>query len=827
MPHLRSQGPPPAISLDSQSDSKEYSEASHSEVSVSLSSPSSSTSSPSSVSSPLSNSSTPSSPPPFHPDMANRRTVHQQSTAGFTGINNPITVPNITNENSWQIPSYIMTAINNCQFNGRDDEDAPVHIARLTRICGTFNLQGATDDAIFLHLFPFSLAGRAATWLDSHPPGTFTTWADLRDAFLNKYFPPAKAARLRDEIHSFRMPPDEPYYMAWERFQNLLSRCSQHGLSDWALVEKFYNGLTYETRARFDTSVGGHLMGKRNVAECNDMFESFAQAEYEQRSVTRNSSPSTSTSSSSRGVHHVNVDTSVAAALEALAKDVKELKMRVARCEVCRGDHATVECPVLNQEKVGYVGGQNRYGNSYNPNWGNHQNPSFRSSGNPPGFHSNFPQNQGQCGQSSGSNSGSTSVGGGASNLGRIEKLLTQLVAKDASTQKILHVHDILLKNQQSAFLDLQRTVGDIAKRLDKRPEGQFPSGTQPNPNAHVNAVTTRSGRGGELLSSPVEVEKEPVDDEVERETPGRVHSRLVPASTAPNSESLVGKSVEMKPVDVRPTHEIDLARIPYPERLANQKHAKEYGHFLDMFKQLKINLPFIDALQRMPKYAKFLKDLLKGKDRLGKLNEVPLSRECSVVITNTLPEKLTDPGIFTIPCLFGGDVRSHALADSGASINLMPYSLYEKLALGELAPTCMTLSLADRSIKCPRGILENVLVKVDKFVFPVDFVVMDMEADTTVSIILGRPFLRTAKAVIDVFDGKLTLRVGDETVTFVVAKSINLGGSGDSVDNPKCGDVKKKPGVMMKAVGGEMWEAGESGSFSSEWEEFSIDPPT
>ncbi|KAI3807729.1 hypothetical protein L1987_23663 [Smallanthus sonchifolius] len=488
-------------------------------------------------------------------------------------------------------------------------------------------------------------------------------------------------------------------------------------------------------------------MGKRNVAECNDMFESFAQAEYEQRSVTRNSSPSTSTPSSSRGVHHVNVDTSVAAALEALAKDVKELNMRVARCEMCRGDHATVECPVLNQEQVGYVGGQNRYGNSYNPNWGNHQNPSFRSSGNPPGFHSNFPQNQGQGGQSSGSNSGSTSVGGGGSNLGRIEELLTQLVAKDASTQKILHEHDILLKNQQSTFLDLQRTVGDIAKRLDKRPEGQFLSGTQPNPNAHVNAVTTRS----------------------ERETPGRVHSRLAPASTAPNSESLVGKSVDKKPVDVRPTPEIDLARIPYPERVANQKHAKEYGHFLDMFKQLKINLPFIEALQRMPKYAKFLKDLLKGKDWLGKLNEVPLSRECSAVITNTLPEKLTDPGIFTIPCLFGGDVRSHALANSGASINLMPHSLYEKLALGELAPTRMTLSLADRSIKCPRGILENVLVKVDKFVFPVDFVVMDMEADTTVPIILGRPFLRTAKAVIDVFDGKFTLRVGDETVTFVV----------------------------------------------------------
>ncbi|KAD3337155.1 hypothetical protein E3N88_32675 [Mikania micrantha] len=818
MPHLRSHGPPPELSLPTRSDSRDFSEGSTSEVSVSTPiSASSSEHTPSSSSTSSTHSS-----PRFHfvSPMAERRTVHQQATAGFTGLNNPITVPNITNENLWQIPSYIMTAINNSQFNGRDDEDAPAHIARLTRICGTFNLQGATEDAIFMHLFPFSLSGQAATWLDSHPPGTFTTWVSLRDAFLKKYFPPAKAARLRDEIHSFRMAPDEPYYLAWERFQNLLSRCSQHGLSDWALVEKFYNGLTYETRARFDTSAGGHLMGKRDVAECTDMFESFAQAEYEQRSANRNSNPISSSSSSTRGVHHVNVDASVAAALEALARDVKDLKMRVDICEISRGGHATSEC-LVSQEQANYVGGQGRFGQSYNSSWRNPRNQTFRSSGNPPGFHSNFPQNQGQGGQSSSNNSGGTLEGGGGSNLGRIEELLTQLVAKDANTQKILHEHDILFKNQQSAFLDFQRTVGDIAKHLDEMPKGQFPGGTQPNPNAHVNAVTTRSGRGGEDVRAPVVVEKEPVVEEVELETPVGVHSRLAPASTAPS-----GESPKRKPATLKPTPEIDLSRVPYPARVANQKHAKEYGHFLDIFKQLKINLPFIEALQRMPKYAKFLKDLLKGKDRLGKLTEVPLSRDCSAVITNMLPEKLTDPGILTIPCLFGSDVRSHALADSGASINLMPYSLYEKLALGDLVPTSMTLSLADRSVKCPRGILENVLVKVDKFVFPVDFVVMDMEADTNVPIILGRPFLRTAKAVIDVFDGKLSLRVGDETVTFVVTKSISKGGIGEGVDKPKCGDVEEKPEVMRSFVDGEMWEAVESGSFLSEGEETSFDPP-
>ena len=267
MPHLRSQGPPPT-------DSFARTEFEH-EVSTSSSSSPISDSTPHSI---------PPTPPPIplyttRPQMANPRTIHQQSTEGFTGVNSPINCPPIDNANSWQIPSYIMTAITtSCQFNGRDDEDAPAHIARLTRICGTFRLQGANEDAIFLQLFPFSLAGRAATWLDSQPAGTFTTWAALREGFLNKYFPPAKASRLRDQIHSFRMEPDEPYYLAWERFQNLLSKCSQHGLTDWALVEKFYNGLTYDTRARFDTSAGDHLMGKKSVAECNDLFESFAQS---------------------------------------------------------------------------------------------------------------------------------------------------------------------------------------------------------------------------------------------------------------------------------------------------------------------------------------------------------------------------------------------------------------------------------------------------------------------------------------------------------------------------------------------------------------------
>ncbi|XP_027348103.1 uncharacterized protein LOC113859562 [Abrus precatorius] len=160
-----------------------------------------------------------------------------------------------------------------------------------------------------------------------------------------------------------------------------------------------------------------------------------------------------------------------------------------------------------------------------------------------------------------------------------------------------------------------------------------------------------------------------------------------------------------------------------------------------------------------MPKYAKFLKDLLSNKKKLEELATVTLNEECSAILQNKMPEKLKDPGSFTLPCLIGRLIVDRALADLGASINLIPYSVFKKLGLGEPRPTRLSIQLADRSIKYPRGIIEDVLVKVDKFIFPVDFVILDMDEDIDVPLILGRPFLPTAWAIIDVRDGKLILR--------------------------------------------------------------------
>ncbi|GJW23935.1 reverse transcriptase domain-containing protein [Tanacetum coccineum] len=178
---------------------------------------------------------------------------------------------------------------------------------------------------------------------------------------------------------------------------------------------------------------------------------------------------------------------------------------------------------------------------------------------------------------------------------------------------------------------------------------------------------------------------------------------------------------------------------------------------------------PSIPTNPSPKRFAPTIKNLLMNKDKLFELAKIPLNENCSAMLLKKLPEKLGDPDKFLIPCDFSGMDVCHALADLGASINLMPLSIWKKLSLPELTPTRMTLELADRSITRPKGLAEDVFVKVGKFHFPTDFVVVDFEADPRVPLILGRSFLRTGRALIDVYEGELILRDGDEQLIFHV----------------------------------------------------------
>ncbi|GKA33221.1 reverse transcriptase domain-containing protein [Tanacetum coccineum] len=267
---------------------------------------------------------------------------------------------------------------------------------------------------------------------------------------------------------------------------------------------------------------------------------------------------------------------------------------------------------------------------------------------------------------------------------------------------------------------------------------GSLPSNTFANPRGDLKAITTRSGVSYDGPTIPTT--SSPLLKEVERE-PEAKKDKVQTTN--------FGSTAHVHP---------SVVQVPISE-----------PDFLQIFQRLHFDLSFADALLHIPKFASTFKSLLSNKEKLFKLANTPLNENCSAVLLKKLPKKLGDPGKFLIPCDFPELVECLALADLGASINLMPLSVWKKLSLPELTPTRMTLELATRSVAYPVGVAEDVFVKVGKFHFPADFVVVDYDVDPRVPLILGRPFLTTARALIDVHGEELILRDRDEQLIFHV----------------------------------------------------------
>ncbi|XXG55304.1 hypothetical protein AAC387_Pa03g3002 [Persea americana] len=335
------------------------------------------------------------------------------------------------------------------------------------------------------------------------------------------------------------------------------------------------------------------------------------------------------------------------------------------------------------------------------------------------------------------------------------ETVLQELKELKAYTQ-LVHSH-----SQSIAKLETQ--IRQIANALNRREEGRLPSqptvnpkntfevgnGLQPKDTYHEQAnivVTLRNGH--EIETRP----KEPKHD-LRQHTSHPKASRVELVSkgnevTPPNSSS----DPTMAPPYV--------PKAPFPTCLDTpspfSKKRATMDEILDVFKQVKINLSLLDAIKQVPSYAKFLKDLCtqKCKSKFHVPKKVLLTEQVSSIIHNDTPPRLKDPGTPTIPCTIRSHVIDHALLNLGASVNLLPYSVYEQIGLEELKPTQVTLQLAARSVRVPRGIIEDVLVKVDKFFFPIDFIILDTEpvqnSRKHTPVILGRPFLATANANIN-----------------------------------------------------------------------------
>ncbi|XP_040972469.1 uncharacterized protein [Gossypium hirsutum] len=264
----------------------------------------------------------------------------------------------------------------------------------------------------------------------------------------------------------------------------------------------------------------------------------------------------------------------------------------------------------------------------------------------------------------------------------------------------------------------IEASIRELTTSIEKlNSQGKLPSQTEPNPRQNANAVTLRSGK----ILEPV---------------PGKNLGRL------------------------------------------NQcRKSNEDKEILETFRNVEINLPLLDAIRQIPRYAKFLKELCTNKQKLTGNEKVSVSENVSAVLQRKMPVKCKDRGLFAIPCKIGHLGIKKAMCDLGTSINVMPYSIYESLNAGFLTKTGVTIQLADRSIVHPEGVLEDVLVKVNGLIFPADFYVIQMEEDNTLGssdIFLGRPFLSTTNTKIDVRSGTLMMEFDGKIVNFNVYGTIS-----------------------------------------------------
>ncbi|XP_056688344.1 uncharacterized protein [Spinacia oleracea] len=276
----------------------------------------------------------------------------------------------------------------------------------------------------------------------------------------------------------------------------------------------------------------------------------------------------------------------------------------------------------------------------------------------------------------------------------------------------------------------LETQIAQLSSSNASRVPGSLPpQGISPGENHQGNAIVTRSGKNlvNSTTKSPTQGESEPIDV-----------SEPIVDTTIDEEEVVVSEPMVVEvPKRVVPPYK---PKFPFPSRFA--------GANLD------------------DQFAKF-QEILTKKRVVDVVETISLPESCSAIIQNKLPTKLKDPGSFSIPCAIGELFIDKALCDLGASVSVIPFSIFQRLNVGELKPTQVSLQLADRSVKLPLGKVEDVPMRIGKFFIPVDFVVLEMEEDPNVPIILGRPFLANAGAIIDVRGGRLSLSVGDEKIEF------------------------------------------------------------
>ncbi|GJX79683.1 reverse transcriptase domain-containing protein [Tanacetum coccineum] len=574
--------------------------------------------------------------------------------------------------------------------------------------------------------------GAARIWLEKEPPRSILTWEDLVSKFVNYFFPPSKTTNLKNDITNFQQKFEETFGEAWDRFKELLRKCPHHGFLELHQIDTFYNALTQSDQESLNAAASGNLLN-RTPRDALTIIENKSKVR-----TSRNkpvvSKMSATTSSPSPDITAL---TDMVKELVLMNKANQQASVKAVEevCVTCGGPHPYYECLATDSNTFNAYAATGTY-NQGGPGYHPQGDPNYRASNQmgPPDFPPSNVQNNQNYNQYN-QNKGNYQA---PNNQGRVQNFnqgnnnyqapnyqaqvgpsneLTNYTKSNEATLRAMQTQmtnmKTELRNELKSTIDTRTNkienqnnqIMNMLTNMQKQnpsSSGSLPRNIVANPRGDVKAITTRSGvsyDGPTISPTP-----SPLPKEVERET----------------------EATKDKP-NPKPS-------IPYPSRLNDQKLREKANNkmlkFLQIFQKLHFDISFANALLHMPKFASTFKSLLSNKEKLFELANTPLNKNYSAVLLKQLPEKLGDPGKFLFPCDFLELDECLALADIGASINLMPLSVWKKLSLLELTPTRMTLELADRSVAHPKGVAEDVFVKVGKFYFLADFVVVDYDVD-------------------------------------------------------------------------------------------------
>ena len=649
-------------------------------------------------------------------------------------------------------------------YHGMENENPYTHLRDFEEVCTTFK-EGMMDmDLLKLKAFPLTLKDKAKIWLNSLRPRTIRNWAKLQAEFLKKFFSAHKTNNLKRQIYTFAAHEGEKFYQCWERFMETSSACPHHGFDTWMLVNHFYDGMSPPMKQLVETMCGGNFLSK-HPDEAIDFLNYVAETSKAwDEPRPREDEGLRHPSYQGETIHTISEDTLMKEKLTILTRRLDEMEMKNQHNIYSVNELSASQPSCYNHQSHGHHGencqenvqilNQGRppmnvpFGNSYIQNWKNHSNL--------PGKPYKPPIDQQQFAP--------TSQQQQPIPLSPVEQAilnLSKMVGTIMEEQKVLNVQTSKKFEALESSVDrkLDNMHSEISKlsnqQLQSSEKERVPSQGQQYQNMvneicltedtttrtdEVKAVVTlRSGR------------------ELKTAVPELVKPAPVVAEPLQEEQSVAKEEVKIR---IPP---------PFPQALRKKKNHVNQTEMLEVLRQVKDNIPLLDMIKQVPTYAKFLKDLCTVKRSLNVNKKAFLTEQVSAIIGNKTPVKYKDPGCPTISVNIGGTSVEKALLDLGASVNLLSYSMYKRLGLGELKSTSITLSLTDRSIKIPKGTIEDVLIQVDKFYYPVDFVVLDTEPVAVrpnhIPIILGRPFLVTSNAIINCRNGAMQLTFGNMTL--------------------------------------------------------------